>query len=388
MKNSMMKTYNRPEIVFTHGKGPYLYDSQGTEYLDFVAGVAVNALGHAHPALVATLTEQASKMMHCSNLYYNDQQLKLSDRLTLASGMNSVFFANSGAEAIETALKVARKFGNSQSPDKNTILYLNNSFHGRTMGGLSVTGQEKYQKPFKPLIGGTKCLAEISIECLEESFDENVCALILETIQGEGGIIPLDEAFLIHARKLCDQYNALLVFDEVQCGLGRTGELFSWLGSPVKPDVMSLAKGLGGGFPIGATLVNERADCLVPGDHGCTFGGNPLACAVANTVLDHLTAEGFLSEVTAKGNKAIAVIQETLGNVPHYKSIEGKGLILGIHLNGVPASKVVAKALEEKILLVSAGPQVVRLVPPLNISEDIWIDGIKRVCEIIKSQSE
>lgn len=382
MNHKMMNTYTRPDIVFTKGQGSWVYDAEGKAYLDLVAGVAVNALGHAHPDLVDAIHTQAGQLIHCSNLYFNDKQLALAEKLTGLAGMKSVFFVNSGTEGIEAALKLARKHGTAISPDKNVLIYLSNSFHGRTLGSLSVTGQPKYQKDFLPLLGGTLCLEKDDPALLEQAFNENICGIILEPIQGEGGIIPIDPAFIQKARQLCDQHDALMIFDEVQCGIGRTGKMFAFENLTVKPDIVCLAKGLGGGFPIGAVLANDKADCFVKGDHGCTFGGNPLACAASLAVLKHIADEAFLMEVKAKGDWATQYITDKLSGSPIFSKMAGSGLILGIHLNK-PVSEIVQAALAEQILLVNAGPQVIRLVPALNIPFDEWKTGIIKVCDLI-----
>lgn len=378
----MMNTYTRPEIVFTKGVGSWLYDTEGKGYLDLVAGVAVNALGHAHPDLITALYGQAQNLMHCSNLYYNDKQLELAEKLTACAGMESVFFVNSGTEAIEAALKLARKHGTRISPEKNVLLYLNNSFHGRTLGSLSVTGQPKYQKDFLPLLGGTCCLENDDPALLEEMFGAHVCGIIIEPIQGEGGIIPINPEFIEKARILCDKFDALMIFDEVQCGFGRTGKMFAFENLPVKPDLVCLAKGLGGGFPIGAVMANQRGDCFVKGDHGCTFGGNPMACAASLAVLKHISNEDFLKDVQEKGKWAIGYIENALSGQPIFNKMAGMGLILGIHLNK-PVAEIIQSALANQILLVNAGPQVIRLVPALNIPFDEWKTGISKVCDLI-----
>lgn len=382
MNHKMMNTYTRPEIIFSKGSGSWLYDTEGQGYLDLVAGVAVNSLGHAHPDLVETIHEQAKQLMHCSNLYYNDKQLDLAEELTSLAGMESVFFVNSGTEAIETALKLARKHGSMISPEKNILIYLSNSFHGRTLGSLSVTGQPKYQKDFLPLLGGTLCLESDDTTLLEKVFDDNICGIIIEPIQGEGGIIPINPQFIEKARNLCDKFDALMIFDEVQCGVGRTGKMFAFENLSVKPDIVCLAKGLAGGFPIGAVISNQRGNCFVKGDHGCTFGGNPMACASSLTVLKHIADENFLKSVQEKGKWAIEYIEDRLSGHQIFNKMAGTGLILGIHLNK-PVTEIVQSALSNHILLVNAGPQVIRLVPALNIPFEEWKTGIMNVCDLI-----
>lgn len=382
MNHKMMNTYTRPEILFTHGKGSWIYDSEGQEYLDLVGGVAVNALGHSNPLLIDALYKQSQQLMHCSNLYYNDKQVMLSEKLTALAGMDSVFFVNSGTEAIEAGLKLARKYGAGISPQKNQLIYLNNSFHGRTLGSLSVTGQPKYQKDFLPLLGGTLCLDADDPALLEEVFTDQVCGIILEPIQGEGGIIPINPAFIEKARVLCDKFNALMIFDEVQCGIARTGKMFAFEHLSVKPDIICLAKGLGGGFPIGAVMANQKASCFEKGDHGCTFGGNPMACAASLAVLDHIANDAFLQEISEKGKWAIEYIENKLAGHSAFNKMAGSGLILGIHLNK-SATSIIQAALASHILLVNAGPQVIRLVPALNIPFEEWKGGIEKVCSLI-----
>lgn len=382
MNHKMMNTYTRPEIIFSKGSGSWLYDTEGQAYLDLVAGVAVNSLGHAHPDLVETIHDQAKQLMHCSNLYYNDKQLDLAEELTSLAGMESVFFVNSGTEAIETALKLARKHGSMISSEKNTLIYLSNSFHGRTLGSLSVTGQPKYQKDFLPLLGGTLCLETDDPALLENVFDDNICGIIIEPIQGEGGIIPINPQFIEKARNLCDKFDALMIFDEVQCGVGRTGKMFAFENLSVKPDIVCLAKGLAGGFPIGAVISNQRGNCFVKGDHGCTFGGNPMACASSLMVLKHIADENFLKSVQEKGKWAIEYIEDRLSSHQIFNKMAGTGLILGIHLNK-PVAEIVQSALSNHILLVNAGPQVIRLVPALNIPFEEWKTGIMKVCDLI-----
>lgn len=396
--NRLMSTYLRKPLTFVEGYGPWLVADDGKTYLDMVSGVAVNTLGHAHPRLVEALERQAGKLWHLSNLYYSPEQLRLADRLTARAQMASVFFSNSGTEAVEAALKIARKYGKRFGAYKRKLLHLSGSFHGRTFGALTVTSNVHYQAPFLPLIGDTEEIPSGDITALKRAMSDDVCAIILEPIQGESGVQPVDPAFIAVARALCDQYNALLIFDEVQCGIGRTGTLFYFEQLGIAPDVLCLAKGLGGGFPIGATLVNNRADVLVPGDHGSTFGGNPLATACANAVLDALEAKGegtsentgdnLLSEVGRLGR----ILKAKLKQRPHplVASVTGEGLFLGLHLNSVAsasasasvsasASDLVAAAQAQGLLLIAAGPQTVRLLPPLNITEDVLFLAIERL---------
>ncbi len=297
-KEYLMESYSRFDVNFEKGIGTKLYDTEGNEYLDFVAGVAVNCLGHCHPAIVKALDEQSKKLIHVSNLYWTPTQTQLAEKLVALSDHNTVFFCNSGTEANETAIKIARKYGKlTGDAQKHEIITMENSFHGRTLGSLTITGQKKYQKDFMPLMGGVKSVKFNDIDDLEKNISEKTCAVIIEPIQGEGGIINADIEFLMKAKKLCEEYNALLIFDEVQCGIGRTGELFAYKSFGVTPDIVCLAKGLGGGFPIGAVLANKKASIFKPGDHGCTFGGNPLGCAVSLAVLKELTENKVLEGV-------------------------------------------------------------------------------------------
>ncbi|KUO69954.1 MAG: acetylornithine aminotransferase, partial [Clostridia bacterium BRH_c25] len=298
-KENVLNTYARFNITAAEGKGCLLYDEQGKEYLDFVSGIAVNCLGHCHPAVIKAIQEQSCKLMHVSNLYWSEQQISLAEKLCTLSGLQGAFFCNSGTEAVESAVKFARKYGKLKGGmGKHEILYMKNSFHGRTLGALSVTGQEKYQKDFMPLIPGVKSVEFNDIDKLRSEMNSNICAIIVEPIQGEGGIISAQESFLKEARKLCEKYEALLIFDEVQCGIGRLGSLFAFEKFGVMPDLICLAKGLGGGFPIGAVVASGKvAESITPGDHGSTFGGNPLACSVALTILNELLEKGVLANV-------------------------------------------------------------------------------------------
>ena len=366
--NHLMKTYARKPLVFKEGYGPWLVEESGTTYLDMVSGVAVNTLGHAHPKLTEAIESQAGKLLHLSNLYFSPPQLLLSERLCTLSGMNSVFFSNSGAEAVEAALKIARKFGKLNGAYKRKIIHLSGSFHGRTFGALAVTSNVHYQAPFLPLVSETEEIPVNDITTLKRVMSDDVCAIILEPIQGESGVHMVDPAFIAEARALCNQHNSLLIFDEVQCGIGRTGSLFYFEQLGIKPDVLCLAKGLGGGFPLGATLVNSRADVLTPGDHGSTFGGNPLACACGNAILDAIASDALLENVANLGQH----IKKHFAKNPHplIEQITGTGLFLGIHLS-VSAGDAVAAAQEKGLLLIGAGAQTVRFLPPLNVTEEV-----------------
>ncbi len=378
-----MYTYKRFPVNFIKGKGVYLYDDKGEEYLDFVSGIAVNCLGHSHPKIVDCIKNQAENLIHISNYYWNKEQIDLAEILCENSPFEKAFFCSSGTEAVEAALKLAKKYS-VDKPEKSKIIYMNNSFHGRSMGALSVTGQPKYQESFKPLIAGATSIDFNDTEALEAVFDENVCALIMEPIQGEGGIIPASTEFINKARELCDQYDSILIFDEVQCGIGRSGKLFCFDNFNVTPDVVCLAKGLGGGVPIGAMLATEKcSDALQPGDHGTTFGGNPLVCAVGNTVINELVNEGVISGVTEKSNYLKDKLNLLVEKYDSLDSVRGMGLLIGVIVNADP-KEVMQKCFDNKLLLVSAGKNVLRFLPPLNVTKEeidkavsIFEDSIK-----------
>lgn len=386
-RNSVMNTYGRFDVTFEKGLGSRIYDVAGKEYIDFVSGVAVNCLGHSHPAIVNALARQSQKLIHISNYYWNTEHTKLAETLTSNSDHSKVFFCNSGTEAMEGALKVARKYGKLKSKDKNILLYMNNSFHGRSMGALSVTGQPKYQEDFKPLIGGVKCVEFNDIADLKANFNGNVCGVIIEPIQGEGGINPADIEFLKEARSLCDTYDAVLIFDEIQCGMGRLGSLFAYKKFGVVPDVIAIAKALGGGFPIGAFLTNEKASiALVPGDHGSTYGGNPLGSAIANAVLKELLDGGVVSGVEQKSEYLKAGLKKLQEQYGVIKKIKGMGLLIGIEVEDPKA--FVNTCFSKSLLVVTAGTNVVRLLPPLNVSEvdmDAALEILEEVMKEIKA---
>lgn len=379
-KNSVMNTYGRFDVTFEKGIGSKLYDVNGKEYIDFVSGVAVNCLGHCHPVIVNAITEQSSKLIHISNYYWNTKHTELASLLTQNSDHSKVFFCNSGTEAVEGALKAARKYGKLKgNENKNVILYMNNSFHGRSMGALSVTGQQKYQEAFKPLIGGVKQIEFNDIEDLRRNFDENVCGVIVEPIQGEGGIIPATVEFLEEARALCDKYDALLIFDEIQCGIGRLGSLFAYKKFGVVPDVIAIAKALGGGFPIGAFLVNEKASTsLVPGDHGSTFGGNPLGSAVGVAILKELTEDGVIASVDEKGAYLKDNLLKLRNKYGVINEIRGMGLLIGISVAN--PKELMNTCFNKGLLVVTAGADVVRLLPPLNVTKED-MDGALNILE-------
>lgn len=367
----LLNVYNRFPVNFVKGEGLTLIDDKGDRYLDFVSGIAVNALGHAHPKMVETIQKQAETLLHVSNLYYNEAQNRAAEKLLAVTGYDRVFFCNSGAEANELALKIARKYGKQLSPSKNVILYMKNSFHGRTTGTLAVTGQEKYQADYRPLIPNTVEIEFNDIDMLKAHFNSDVCAIILEPIQGEGGLTSATESFIAEIARLAEEHQALVIFDEIQCGMSRTGTVLYSDQLPLKADVVTLAKALGGGVPIGACITKGKAnEILVPGDHGSTYGGNPFVCSVAATVLDEITSEEMLSHVKTMGEYAHSALESLQKKHPEIVEIRGKGLLLGFKLDdSLSAGDLVKEALARKLLLVSAGGNVVRYFPALIVTE-------------------
>ncbi len=364
----LMHTYKRIALSFSYGEGVRLYDEEGKEYLDFLAGIAVNSLGYRHPALTKAVVEQAEKLWHCSNLFEIPSQIALAEKLVALSDFSKVFFCNSGTEANEAAIKLARKHGKLNGGG-GTIVAMQKSFHGRSMGSLSVTGQAKYRRDFAPLIDDVGFVPFNDCTALEETVDEDTCAVIIEPIQGEGGIHPADSEFLHKARELCSRNNALLIFDEVQCGLGRTGELFAYSHSAVVPDVVTLAKGLGGGFPIGAVLAGEEAAVFEPGDHAATFGGNPMATTAGLAVIEELGENGLIGhvgDVSDYLHKKLHTLSERSSKI---REIRGKGLMIGIELSE-PAGPLMQSCLDRGLIVGKAGDTVLRLVPPLVIEKE------------------
>lgn len=369
----VLHTYNRYKIALEKGKGVYLYDADGKKYLDFAAGIAVFALGYGNEAYNQALKDQIDQVIHTSNLYYNLPLADAAEKLVKASGMDKVFFTNSGTEAIEGAIKVARKY--AWLKDKRTdheIIAMNQSFHGRSLGALSVTGNAHYQEPFKPLIGGIRFADFNDLESVKAQITDRTCAIILETVQGEGGIYPADPEFLKGVRKLCDEHDILLILDEIQCGMGRTGSMFAWQDYGVMPDVMTCAKALGCGIPVGAFVLNRKTaeNSLVPGDHGTTYGGNPLACAAVSKVFDLFEEQKIVEHV----REIAPYLEEKLDAlVEKYDSAaarRGKGLMQGLVIKGKPVGEVISKAMEHGLLVISAGSDVLRMVPPLVIERE------------------
>jgi acetylornithine/N-succinyldiaminopimelate aminotransferase len=360
-------TYARAPFVLDHGEGCWVYDTDGKAYLDCVAGIAVNALGHADPGLVAVLTEQAGKLWHVSNLYHSAPHARLAQKLCESSFADRVFFCNSGAEANEGALKFARKWAYENfGADKHDIVAFTNAFHGRTFGALTVTPREKYQAPFRPLLSGVRIAPFNDLAATREIMDDDVCAIIVEPVQGEGGVYAAEPEFLAGLSQLANRYSALLIFDEVQCGLGRTGTLWAYQGAGVTPDVLTTAKPLAGGLPMGAVLMTERvAQAVHPGDHGSTFAGSPLVATVAEALLARVSDPGFLACVAENGRYLKECLAQA--NLPHVTALRAHGLLIGLDVN-VPAARVINAGYAQGLIIASAGPETLRLVPPLIIT--------------------
>jgi acetylornithine/N-succinyldiaminopimelate aminotransferase len=373
----LMNTYRRPPLVFTHGRGCRLYDSHGREYLDFLGGIAVNALGHAHPRLVRVIRREAGRAIHLSNLFQNPFQAPLARKLVEWSGLDRVFFTNSGSEAIDGALKLARAYAHAKSQatsatPKTRILALENSFHGRTFGALAITHPAKYREPFAPLVPGVEFVRFNDVADLQAKFDNTVCALVLETIQGEGGIFPVSEAFWQSARSLATQHDAALIADEIQCGLGRTGRHFACQKFSTRPDILALAKPLAGGLPLGAIIANEKfASAFAPGMHGSTFGGGPLICAVALEFLNIIEDSNLLRNIRERGAELRQGIEKLAAKFAFIREVRGEGLILGIDLS-IDGAAIVSEALRGGLLINCTHEHILRLLPPFLIrSKDV-----------------
>ena len=366
-----MPVFSRYPLVLSHGEGPYIFDTDGKKYIDFLAGIAVNVLGHAHPELVKAICEQAGRLIHCSNLYYTEPQVLLIEKLAELSGLNKVFIANSGAEANEGAMKLARKFGKMKSADKFEIVTAEHSFHGRTLATLTATGQPKYQEGYEPLPGGFRYVPFNDKEALKAVVSAKTCAVLIEPIQGEGGVhVPLD-GYLQYARELCDKHGAVLIFDEIQSGMGRTGTFLACQGYGVKPDIVTLAKGLAGGVPIGAFMAtDEVAAAFSPGDHGSTFGGNPLACAAALAVLSVIEKENLMANASSMGTYLMNELENLKKKYPALiKIVRGKGLMVGTELSK-PGREVVDRCMTQGAIINCTAGNVLRFVPPLDIRRE------------------
>lgn len=378
----VLHTYNRFPVVFEKGEGVHLYDTEGKEYLDFGAGIAVFALGYHYADYDQALKDQIDKVIHTSNLFYNVPMMEAAEKLVKASGMSKVFFTNSGTEAIEGAIKAARKYAwNKDHATDHEIIAMNHSFHGRSIGALSVTGNAHYREPFEPLMGGVKFADFNDLESVKAQITDKTCAIITETVQGEGGIYPATKEFLEGLRKLCDEKDIILILDEIQCGMGRTGHYFAWQAYGVQPDIMTCAKALGCGVPVGAFVLNKKAAAasLKPGDHGTTYGGNPFVCAAVSKVFDIFEKDQILSHVQGLTPYLEEKLDELVAKHECAEVRRGKGFMQGIVIKGRPVGDVVKKALAKGLLVISAGSDVLRLVPPLVITKE----DIDKMAEIL-----
>ncbi len=370
----LYKTYNRFPVVFDHAEDVYLYDAAGKKYLDFGAGISVMGLGYSNPHVQEAMIAQLQKgLLHTSNLFYNEPAVEAGEKLLAAAQMDKVFFTNSGTEAIEGALKIARRYQYNKNADKTEIIAMEGSFHGRSMGALSVTGKDHYRAPFAPLIPGVKFAKYNDLESVKALVNEHTGAIIMETIQGEGGIYPATEAFLKGVRELCDAHDMLLILDEIQCGMGRSGYMFAWQEYGVKPDVMTIAKAIGNGLPVGAFLAGgDAASAMVPGDHGSTFGGNPFVCAAASAILDVFKEADIPGKAKENGRLLWAALDSVAEKFPALvKEHRGKGLIQGLEFTDkAAAGEIVKKALlEQQLVLIAAEHNTIRFVPPLVIEK-------------------
>jgi len=365
----VMGTYKRFPVVLTRGAGMSVWDTDGKEYLDFAGGLAVCGLGHSHPRVAEAITTQVQTLMHVSNLYHIEAQIRYARILTEKSFADKVFFCNSGAEANEAAIKLARKYGHNKLGGKYELITMLNSFHGRTLATITATGQEKFQKGFAPLPAGFKYVPFNDIKALEGAITDKTCGVLLEPIQAEGGVFVPDEGYLMAVRELCDRKGILLIFDEVQVGMGRTGTLFAYEQSGIAPDIMTLAKSMANGFPVGAMLATDKvASAFEPGDHACTFGGNPLAMAAALATMDVMLSDGILANCREVGAYFMAELAKRKAKYGNVKEVRGKGLIIGVEM-AEEVTDTVAKCLDKGFLVASAGPHVLRFLPPLIVSE-------------------
>lgn len=386
-EQSILHTYQRFPVVFDHGKGVYLYDMEGKEYLDFAAGIAVQAFGYGNEEYGDALKAQIDKLMHTSNLYYNVPMINAAKRILKASRMDRVFFTNSGTEAIEGAIKAAKKYAYTRDGHAgHELIAMKHSFHGRSLGALSVTGNKHYQEPFEPLLPGVRFADFNQLDSVKALINERTCAIILETVQGEGGIYPAEKEFLSGVRALCDEHDILLILDEIQCGMGRTGEMFAWQRYGVKPDIMTSAKALGCGVPVGAFLITERTaeKSLAPGDHGTTYGGNPFVGAAVDKVLEMMERDRITDHV----NQIAPYLEEQLDRITaSYDFLtdrRGVGLMQGIVCKR-SVGEIAAKALEEGLIIITAGSDVLRFVPPLIIEEKHVDEMAEKLNSVLKS---
>ena len=389
-EKALLHTYNRYQVVFEKGDGVYLYDMDGKKYLDFVSGIAVFALGYHNEEYNDALKEQIDKIIHTSNYYYNLPAIEAAKKLKAISGMDRVFFTNSGAEAIEGAIKTARKYAYlKDGSTDHEIIAMNRSFHGRTMGALSVTGNPHYREAFEPMIGNIKFAELNDFDSVMEQVTDKTCAILFETVQGEGGIYPASEDFMKKVRALCDERDILMMLDEIQCGMGRTGEMFAWQRYGIRPDVMTTAKALGCGVPVGAFLMTEKVGVhsLVAGDHGTTYGGNPLACAAICKVIDLFDKQKILDNVRETGVYLENCLDETAKKFDCVETRRGVGLLQGLVFDR-PVGDIITKAMDKGLVLINAGTNIIRFVPPLiidrkNVDDMIAVleESIREVCD-------
>lgn len=383
-KEYMMSTYAPLPINIVKGEDCSLFDDNNKKYIDFTSGIGVNSVGYNNKAWKNAIIAQLNSFQHLSNIFANETTVELAKKLIDLSGMSKVFFSNSGAEANEGAIKLAKKYSTMKyGKERNKILSLTKSFHGRTLATLKATGQEKFHNYFFPFIEGFDYIQANSLESLKEKLTDDVCAIIMEAVQGEGGVNPLNKDFVLEVCNLTKEKDILIIFDEVQCGIGRTGKLFGFNEFDIEPDIVTLAKGLGGGLPIGAVLCNEKlSEVFVPGDHGSTYGGNPVVCAGALSVLNQICNEDMYSKI--KNNEAIIRNMICEANLPNIKEVRGLGLMIGIEIDG-DSSTIQKEALTKGLLVLTAGPNVIRLLPPLLISDSDLKDGINILIDILKS---
>ena len=380
----ILHTYNRYPVVFDRGEGVHLYDVDGREYLDFAAGIAVQSLGYNNQEYTQALKDQIDKLTHISNLYYTAPMMEAAEKVVKASGMSRVFFTNSGTEAIEGALKAARKYAYEKyGEERSEIIAMHHSFHGRSIGALAVSGNEKYQIPFRPLVPGIRFAEYNDLESVKAQITEKTCAVILETVQGEGGVYPATEAFLKGVKALCEERDMLLILDEIQCGMGRTGYMFAWQEYGVEPDIMTCAKAIGCGVPVGAFVLGEKAakGSLKPGDHGTTYGGNPFVCAAVSKVFDLYEKEHILENVRTVGAYLTEQLDALVEKYDFLKERRGKGMIQGLEVTGRPVAEIVERALANGLVLITAGSSVLRFVPPLVITKedvDCMVEKLER----------
>ncbi len=389
-EQELLHTYNRFSLVLDHGEGVYLYDTDKKAYLDFAAGIAVCALGYSNEAYKNALKDQVDKLLHTSNLYYNVPTIEAAKKALKASGMDRIFFTNSGTEAIEGAIKAAKKYAYTRDGHAgHEIIAMKHSFHGRSIGALSVTGNAHYQEPFAPLMPGVKFAEYNNLESVKELVTDKTCAVIMETVQGEGGIYPADPAFIEGVRRLCDEKDILLILDEIQCGMGRTGEMFAWQNYGVKPDIMTCAKALGCGVPVGAFFLTQRvADkSLAPGEHGTTYGGNPFVGAAVSAVFDQFKACDILGHVKEVAPYLEQKLDELVEKYDFLVTRRGKGLMQGVVCK-LPVGKVAAAALEQGLIVITAGADVLRFVPPLVIEKQHVDEMIEKLEKALLSVQE